>query len=58
MAVAESQNNPVVTEACFMTDAATSNEEQLAMLLLILKEVRQGICLFQSEDQGMWANLI
>ncbi len=35
-----------------------SNEEQLEMLLMALAEVRHGICLFQSENQGKRVSLI
>ncbi|MCM1412489.1 MAG: tetratricopeptide repeat protein [Lachnospiraceae bacterium] len=34
------------------------NEEQFQMLLLALEDMKHGICLFQSEEQSRWAELI
>lgn len=41
-----------------MESDTQSNEEQLEMLLMTLAEVRHGICLFQSDNQGKRVLLI
>ena len=41
-----------------MGNDTQGNEEQLEMLLMTLGEVRHGICLFQSENQGKRVSLI
>lgn len=41
-----------------MGNDTQGNEEQMEMLLMTLEEVRNGICLFQSENQRKWVSLI
>lgn len=35
-----------------------NDEEQLQMLLMVLEDVRSGICMFQSEEQSSWVERI
>lgn len=41
-----------------MDNTIQSNEEQFKMLLMTLEEVKQGMCLFQSQYQAGWVSLI
>ena len=41
-----------------MSKVSDNNEEQFRMLLMVLEDVRSGICLFQSEEQSKWAGRI
>jgi len=41
-----------------MSKVSDNNEEQFRMLLMVIEDVRSGICLFQSEEQSKWAGRI
>ena len=41
-----------------MGNDTQNNEEQLEMLLMTLREVEHGICLFRSEHQAEWVSVI
>lgn len=41
-----------------MDNAIQGNEEQFKMLLMTLEEVKQGMCLFQSQYQAEWVSMI
>lgn len=41
-----------------MNKVSDDNEEQLQMLLMVLEDVKCGICMFQSEEQSRWVERI